>query len=1306
MALGWLLALGILLLGLTMTGLRVGLAQLDDYSDQLEDYLGRQLGLDVELEGLQGRVQGWLPRVSITRASLAAPGAEPAIVLRNLELELDPLRSLLAGAPVAANLSLGESDLNLTLTSDGTLGVLGGDVPADVQLSTLADLFFMAGYVRLHESRIRLYAMEDDGGRFDALWLQGELNHGRRVGQGLLDVRYRAASQNVGEPRQTLAGTLQYALRGRPWDDPGWRGTLALRGQDGYLGDVLGRLLPVDLRLQGPVERFNLLLTRDPERGRELRGEIAMPELAFAGRAPLHGVDLAFEATGVDQPDGAARLTRFRAETVGRALHLDGMTAAWHQSHPGVWFVDLPAVDLAAAAGVIAQIPAFPGGVHSWLAGLAPTGQLQEARLALFADGQRAWFHGHVDQLSLQAFRGVPGVEGVSGHLTAHEGGGWLDIDSGPFSLHFADIFPSAWNYRGGRGRLMLQLLDGRPQLVARDLRVSADHVAGQAAFLLDLAAPPEARQLALLVGIERGEATAARDYLPQNMPAGLRVWMAEALQGGAVTEGAIVLHAGLAPEAAASRLPQLHFGMAAGDLLFAPDWPLARDLQGTIGLHHGDFSADVAAGRLQASALQDVRVRVPAGSGQVLLQGLLRGTGDAMLTTLTELPLEDRYQLASGFMLSGGMVEVDLDMALELQGQDPLQQLQVATRLDDVAVRVPELELDAASLSGWVHYDHPGALRGEDLRVHALGGEADVRVRQDAPGEIRIGIDGQAQAEAVASWLAIDWLDAAAGQFPYSSEIRIRTPGEIDVMIEADTAALRLGLPAPLTLPGSLLELDLHVPVTGDWELGLQWGDLSGQFGLTGRAVRNGTVGYGVPAAERPERGWQVVADVAAIDLEAWWIWAAGRQTAGEGDAATTDEALGIEVTSEQLLWGDWHLGPGVLQLQQAAGVNRLELNSSQLQGVLVQEADTALKLDLDVLRWPIPRNALQVEAADAVPTSRPLDLGWLGAAEVSIAELWLQDRLLGSVDFLLQMAGEELVLDELNANLRGLAFGAAGDESARLIWQGGGRPASRLRGRVSGDDAAAILQAWGLAPTLEAETFQVDLDLSWPGSPMEFDAADLRGQVLLDVENGRFVQFETGAAPLRVVGLFNFAAIARRMRLDFTDVFRRGIAFEQIDGALALDNGVIRSQEAVRISGPGSSFRLTGSLDLVAQTLDGDIIVTLPVSENLPWFAAYAILLANPLAGAGVFVAERVFRDQIDRFSSARYRLLGTFEQPEVSFVSIFPADPEVPITLPPPDEGLLAPELDLDWLIELDAPLDWLRPVPLLPPQEDDS
>jgi hypothetical protein len=76
----------------------------------------------------------------------------------------------------------------------------------------------------------------------------------------------------------------------------------------------------------------------------------------------------------------------------------------------------------------------------------------------------------------------------------------------------------------------------------------------------------------------------------------------------------------------------------------------------------------------------------------------------------------------------------------------------------------------------------------------------------------------------------------------------------------------------------------------------------------------------------------------------------------------------------------------------------------------------------------------------------------------------------------------------------------------------------------------------------------------------------------------------------------------------------------------------------------------------------LDNEMIVTLPVTKGLPWYAAY-VALANPLAGLGVLVGERVLRKPLEQFSSAKYEISGTLDDPELKFISVWDTTMDLP-------------------------------------------
>jgi uncharacterized protein YhdP len=178
---------------------------------------------------------------------------------------------------------------------------------------------------------------------------------------------------------------------------------------------------------------------------------------------------------------------------------------------------------------------------------------------------------------------------------------------------------------------------------------------------------------------------------------------------------------------------------------------------------------------------------------------------------------------------------------------------------------------------------------------------------------------------------------------------------------------------------------------------------------------------------------------------------------------------------------------------------------------------------------------------------------------------------------------------------------------------------------------------------------------DLNWAGSPAAVDLTRLVGSAAFEADNGRFLEVTQGADAMKIFSLVNFSTIAKRLNFDFSDVVGEGVSFDSLTATTEFDAGSMQFIEPMAVDGSGSNFLIGGSVDLVDGALDNEMIVTLPVTKGLPWYAAY-IALANPLAGLGVLVGERVLRKPLEQFSSAKYEIGGTLENPELKFVSVW--------------------------------------------------
>ena len=200
-------------------------------------------------------------------------------------------------------------------------------------------------------------------------------------------------------------------------------------------------------------------------------------------------------------------------------------------------------------------------------------------------------------------------------------------------------------------------------------------------------------------------------------------------------------------------------------------------------------------------------------------------------------------------------------------------------------------------------------------------------------------------------------------------------------------------------------------------------------------------------------------------------------------------------------------------------------------------------------------------------------------------------------------------------------------------------------------------MLPQWGYDTNVESAAVRIEGEARWPGSPLNFELHDLSGDMRLAVAEGRFL--DVAEAPGgRFLALLNFSKIAHRLQLDFSDVFGKGIGFDSIRARTVFDDGLLRFAEPMLIEGPGSEFKIYGTVDFANGSLDNDMIVTLPLSSSLPWYAIW-LASTNPATAASVLLGQQVFKEQLDALSSARYRVTGAIEDPEPKLVGLFSGD-----------------------------------------------
>ncbi|MBI3480238.1 MAG: TIGR02099 family protein [Nitrosomonadales bacterium] len=263
----------------------------------------------------------------------------------------------------------------------------------------------------------------------------------------------------------------------------------------------------------------------------------------------------------------------------------------------------------------------------------------------------------------------------------------------------------------------------------------------------------------------------------------------------------------------------------------------------------------------------------------------------------------------------------------------------------------------------------------------------------------------------------------------------------------------------------------------------------------------------------------------------------------------------------------------------------------------------------------------------------------GEFPALEVAIENLQFKGKQIGRFEMVGHPEGRDWRLRRLNiVNPDGSLLGDG-------IWsEMGDKQQTQVNLVLDISDAGKILERSGYPNTVKNGSGRLAANMSWVGTPDEFDYATLNGTLKLDTGKGRFVKMDTGAAKL--LSILSLQALPKRIALDFTDVFSEGFQFEKINGNAAINNGVLETQD-FHIDGSSAKVTMKGSVNLNSETQNLSVRILPTLGDSVSLIGAFAI---SPAVGIGSLIVNKVLGDPLDKLASFEYNVSGTWNNPNV--------------------------------------------------------
>lgn len=1243
----WMGAFGLILAALYVSLGRQLVPLVAEYRADVEDKARQALDMPVTLGRLEGEWQSFAPRL-LAHDVLLGEG-DSAMRLDQIALKPDLAASLWARELRLDSLEFGGVHLSLVEDAEGKWRVKGlperAEQPPPDPQKILAALQQVRG-LALRDSQITLEPFAET-----PLTLSYTNLNLRVDGE-----RLRLDGRSVLPDGQPLAGRMQVRVQPRHWQQAEAQIYLSLPQSD--WAAWLPRRLTADWHLQ-TLQMGGEVWGRWSKQRLEravLRLNAPLLSATYADRAPLQVEDLAVEAY-VDHAEQGYRLL-----FDGLAFDLDG--ERWGDARIQLqqdqarqhWQLQADRLGVAPIATLVRALAPLPPAASEALAALRPSGTVRNLRLDYYremASPQQLQFAANLDRISFGAHNWIPAVGNASGSIQGDLGSGELRLDSKDFSLQLAPLYPEPWQYRHGAGRLTWKLDEQAFTLAAPYLRVDGEEgrIAGD--FLIRLPRDPAAEDyMDLRVGLSEGDARYTEKYLPTRSPAlslALTTWLKEAIRGGTVEQGYFQYQGALNKNASDSaRSLSLYFKVRDAELAFQPGWPVLRQGRGEVLIEDSGVRVRLAEGRILDSRVYDATADIPrAGSDKV---PLLAVKGQVSSSLADALKLLQEAPIGTDEIFAGWQGQGSLQGALDLQ--IPLgkgtPRVAVDFSSDGASLRIPEPLLDLEGLSGKFRYDTARGLSAEDIQGRLFG--RPVRGKAVATGSAgkpasRIEARGAVGLKRLVEWLEVEQPLPASGELPY--QLRLDLAGEnSQLQIDSSLQGLRIDLPAPFGKAARVRrDTTLRMSLQGtERRYGVRHGELAAlAFAAPPGAMAQGRgeLRLGGGAANLPGRaGLYVKGRLPELDWKAWQA-VLDRYGSGDPQQATGSLLRQVQVDIDRFNGFGTRVADLGVNLQRITGAWELGLRSTTINGAvrLPDAAGATIVADLALLRLPAAKAGEAAPSAHVDPLA-DVDPQSLPSMDIAIRQVFRGDDLLGAGALKLRPTSAGVEFRDIALDLKGLKVGGNGG------WQDG---STWYKGRLEGRNLADVLLAWGFAPSVTSDSFRLDVDGRWPGSPASFAMARYTGSMKPRLRKGQFVEIDGSSQALRVFGVLNFNSIGRRLRLDFSDLFSKGFSYDRLDGSLKGNAGVFITGEPITVSGPSSNLELNGKLDMARDEVDAKLLVTLPISNNLP---LAALIVGAPAIGGALFIADKLLGDRVARFATVQYDVKGPWQSPKISF------------------------------------------------------
>lgn len=819
----------LLLVAVSISGLRLALAELNLFKTEIEMQLSKRLGEKITIERISGVLNGIKPELALYNIKIHSRQSndQTDLQLNEIRLGLNLLSAIKHPLLEAVQISLIGARLSVKRLESGHITIKGLPISDDSQQPT----WLMQGnHYNLIDSEIHWH---DEKRHAQPIRL-------KHVNISIANKEQQHQIYISTDLPKTLGKSLKLRINftGDMFIPDSVNAKFFVQGKGIRLAEIFPRDLPFDFSITQGYGDVSLWSTWSAAQMTQMSGSLLMHDAVITDKQkpafPIDHLELQFKLQKQQQQwHLALKNTRLNTQQVELDMPAIAVALAYNEkgnvSHIAL---NCPQLNLGDLGNILTRNKVLPTDIRKQLQDLAITGQASNLLFIANPTAKTFAVSGQFDKVHTRAVKDIPGIHGLSLYIKGSEKQGTLQLSSHKLTLSSPPQFRSPLHFNHILGELLWQQQSDSWSLSSPMLEIHTAHIKSKNSFQLTLSKhDQQPANLSLQSSFYEGnDAAKIRHYLPVDIINDDRLlsWLDHAFLAGSVTQGGVLFRGALKdyPFSASDGVFEVLFNARDVDFLFANDWQPLEKLDAEIRFFADSLEVNIHRGIANQASIKQASVKIESfmRKTNLSIQGSLQGDLSQANEFLLRSPINKQIAAMNEILDMQGLFTANLD--LEIPFTAAPAKIDIAATLHNAQLKVIPADLPVTDINANIHITEK-TIFSDNLTARTLGFPIQAKI-DNAEGTTKVLLSGQTDAEHLARQFSVQLQPYIKGISHY--QVRLNIPKDenksTQFQLITDLTGMEIDFP-PFSKAANLahpFSLDLNIIPSGIKALSLSY--------------------------------------------------------------------------------------------------------------------------------------------------------------------------------------------------------------------------------------------------------------------------------------------------------------------------------------------------------------------------------------------------------------------------------------------------------------------------------------------------